>query len=377
MATAKVKVVEEEDNLLTCSICLEMFKNPKYLPCLHTFCKLCIHSYIQSSVSQEIINLGFKCPVCRTFVPVGEHSSNSECWAEELPNNHLIISMIDRKALQKQDKLCNVCELSNINQEAVSWCSVCQEALCTVCENCHRKFKISSNHKIITLQEVQRDRISYVSGLPTCEYHLEKFVEMFCVDHGQPCCTICAIVKHRECEKVIGIEDAAAGIKETKQTTDVLRSMMQWKTLLVKSIQDSQENVCSVEIMEKTIFSEIEQWKKDLIEHVNNLEKTAKDELIFKKKRIVIELADAMTEMSSLKSTVENWHKILSACIIDGSDVQCFVEFNKLVQKKEQKESEIKNATSNISEQTFSFEMNRVIQNFQKTVKCLGEIIVD
>ncbi|VDI01169.1 Hypothetical predicted protein [Mytilus galloprovincialis] len=140
MAIAKVKFVDEEDNLLTCSICLEMFKNPKYLPCLHTFCKLCIHSYIQSLVSQEIINKGFKCPVCRTFVPVGDHSSNSECWAEELPNNHLIISMIDRKALQKQDKLCNVCELSNINQEAVSWCSVCQEALCTVCENCHRKF---------------------------------------------------------------------------------------------------------------------------------------------------------------------------------------------------------------------------------------------
>ncbi|XP_052084278.1 E3 ubiquitin-protein ligase Midline-1-like [Mytilus californianus] len=297
MATKSFNVKEEED-ILTCSICLETFKDPKYLPCLHTFCKLCIHTYIQSFVSKESNNKGFTCPVCRTSVTIGEHSSNPEIWAEALPNNHLIISMFDRQAIQKLEKLCNACELSNVKQKAVSWCTVCQEALCFSCENCHRKFKMSSRHKILTLQELQKDMTASVSGIITCEDHLDKFVEIFCVDHGKPCCTVCATVKHRKCEKVVIIE-AAAGIKESKQTTAFVELMVRWKTLLDKTMQDVQKHVCSVDILGNNIYSEIENLKKDIIERVNELEKVAKEELAIKKKGIVTDLTDRITEISS------------------------------------------------------------------------------
>ncbi|CAC5359092.1 unnamed protein product [Mytilus coruscus] len=354
-----------------------MFKNPKYLPCLHTFCKLCIHTYIQSSVAKENIKKGFKCPVCRTLVSVGKRSNNPEGWADKLPNNHLIMSMIDRQAIKKLEKICNVCELSNVNQKAVSWCTVCQEALCSTCENCHRKFKMSSHHKIMALQEVLTDKTTSVSRLITCEDHSEKFAEIFCLDHGKPCCTVCATVKHWRCDKVLVIEKAAAGIKEAKQTTEFLELIMLWKKLLDKSIQDTQKHVCSVDIMEHSIFSEIEKLKKDIIEHVNKVEKVAKEELVLKKKGIVTELADIMTEMFSLKSTVNNWHNILSTSINNGSEIQCLVEFNKLVSKKEKLESEIVNATSNIDTLSLTFQRNRVAEKFQENVTSLGKLSIE
>ncbi|XP_052084274.1 E3 ubiquitin-protein ligase Midline-1-like [Mytilus californianus] len=361
------------NELLTCSICLETFKTPKCLPCLHTFCKVCIHTYIQSSVDKENI-ISFKCPVCRSLVSVGERSINLECWVDELSTNHLIISMIDRQAIQKLEKLSNACELSNVNQNAVSWCTVCQEALCSMCENCHRKFKVSANHKILTLQETQRDTTASFSGLITCDVHSNKFVEIFCVDHGIHCCTVCATVKHRKCEKVVELGEAAAGIKEAKQTTEFLEVMMQWKTLLDKSIQDTQKYVCAVEIMGEDIFSEIENLKRDLIEHVNKVEKAAKEELFSKKKGIVTELTDRMIEMSSLKSTVDNWYNILSTSVNDGSEIQCLIEFNKLVPKKEKIESEIKNTTSNIDKRSLIFKKNSGLEKFQEHVRTLGEV---
>ena len=47
-------------NLTTCSICLDLFRDPKSLPCLHSFCKLCLFTLTQNDTS-----LPFSCPTCR------------------------------------------------------------------------------------------------------------------------------------------------------------------------------------------------------------------------------------------------------------------------------------------------------------------------
>jgi len=36
------------DEFLVCKICLDAYKNPKCLECLHTFCEHCIESHVQS-----------------------------------------------------------------------------------------------------------------------------------------------------------------------------------------------------------------------------------------------------------------------------------------------------------------------------------------
>ncbi|XP_076080219.1 uncharacterized protein LOC143051046 [Mytilus galloprovincialis] len=284
--------------------------------------------------------------------------------------------MIDRQAIQKLEKLCNACELSNVQQKAVSWCSVCQEALCSVCENCHRKFKMSSKHKILTLQEVQEGQKTAVSGLVTCDTHSDKYVEIFCVDHSKPCCTVCATVKHRKCETVVVIEEAAVGMRESEKMAEFIELVMQWENMLEKSMQDTEENVASVALLENNIFSEIEKLRREIIENVNKLENATKEELTTKKKVIITELTDRLSEITSLKSTVNNWHKILSTCKTDGSDIQCLIEFNKLIPMKEKIESEIEKVTSAFDERSFLFERNRLVGDFQETVKSLGEIRV-
>ena len=52
-------VMAELHDDLKCGICLELFQDPRSLPCLHTFCRECI----QRSLNEE--NHSLKCPVCR------------------------------------------------------------------------------------------------------------------------------------------------------------------------------------------------------------------------------------------------------------------------------------------------------------------------
>ena len=59
------------DDLLTCTICLETLKVPKYLPCLHTFCETCIHTHITSSVKGDK-STGVKCPIYRRLMSFEE-----------------------------------------------------------------------------------------------------------------------------------------------------------------------------------------------------------------------------------------------------------------------------------------------------------------
>ena len=53
---------------LTCSVCLKQFKDPKVLPCLHSYCHDCIVKLAQNAKSNK-----FNCPNCRLEVKVRKH----------------------------------------------------------------------------------------------------------------------------------------------------------------------------------------------------------------------------------------------------------------------------------------------------------------
>ena len=53
---------------LTCSVCLKQFKDPKVLPCLHSYCHDCIVKLAEHAKSST-----FNCPNCRLAVKVRKH----------------------------------------------------------------------------------------------------------------------------------------------------------------------------------------------------------------------------------------------------------------------------------------------------------------
>ena len=56
---------------LECTVCLEQYKEPKVLPCLHSYCKKCLEGLLTKQGVVWRIN----CPSCRISVEV----SSSKC----------------------------------------------------------------------------------------------------------------------------------------------------------------------------------------------------------------------------------------------------------------------------------------------------------
>ena len=63
MASSKL-VAQINQDLLVCGVCLEQFKKPRVLPCLHAFCETCLEKYCKGK--KQIL-----CPTCQqaTAVP--------------------------------------------------------------------------------------------------------------------------------------------------------------------------------------------------------------------------------------------------------------------------------------------------------------------
>ncbi|XP_044286580.1 tripartite motif-containing protein 2 isoform X2 [Varanus komodoensis] len=130
-------VVRQIDKqFLICSICLDRYKNPKVLPCLHTFCERCLQNYIPAH------SLTLSCPVCR------QTSILPEKGVSALQNNFFITNLMD--VLQRSPD--NSIEESSILETVTAvvagkplscpnhegnlmefYCQSCETAMCQEC----------------------------------------------------------------------------------------------------------------------------------------------------------------------------------------------------------------------------------------------------
>ncbi|XP_063408217.1 transcription intermediary factor 1-alpha-like [Mytilus trossulus] len=345
----------------------------KYLPCLHTFCKSCINTYIGSTVTENNPN-GFKCPVCRRYVPIDENDDNSENWANNLPGNHFILSLIDRKAIQKSEKLCDTCKLENISQNALSFCTVCEEAYCESCQRCHTLYKATRTHKIVPITDIITDTtISGIYAHVTCKEHPNKTIEVYCQDHSKPCCTVCATVHHRKCGQVVTIDKAVTGIKASEKAKNLLTTLTETSNTLSKVLQNQKTNKENFENGIETVLQEITTLREKVCKHLNELEQKLRDEANCRRKEKIIKLDDETTHLSSLKNTVDNWKSLFEACLSQGSEIQCLVKMDEILNNLPQTEKDISKLLREIRAISVKFEHKDIISDMTS----LGSLIFD
>ncbi|VDI52421.1 Hypothetical predicted protein [Mytilus galloprovincialis] len=352
MATSvdfKEEAVQDEfADLLMCTICRETFTQPKYLPCLHTFCEVCISSYIISTVKVTAFK-GFSCPTCQRFVAMEKDKIKPEKWAKSLPGNQFFVSMIDRWAMEKAEKLCDACRNENICEKAISWCTICEEAYCATCEGSHRKFKMSRTHKISSIKDIYRNN---VCSSVACNEHPDKAIEIYCKDHSKPCCTVCATIHHRKCEHVITIDKAVYGIKESEKARNLLMKLKKTSYKLEIILQNRKENTKDFGNKIDDVLSEIVHTRKEINNRLDELELQIKEEVKQTRKTTIWRLNEQTNELVALKNTLDYWRSMLEACLSQGSEIQYLVKIEKvcsLMQQFENDLSTVLQATRNIS----------------------------
>lgn len=94
---------ELREDFLICNICFEEYREPKQLPCLHTFCRPCLSKYIVGKVLETGADW-FPCPFCRKAIQPLQ-SGELRTWADTFPTNfflsQLSCKLNDKAALRQ------------------------------------------------------------------------------------------------------------------------------------------------------------------------------------------------------------------------------------------------------------------------------------
>ena len=112
------------DQFLQCRICLEGLKDPKTLPCLHTFCAQCLAYYIDYN---RLDHRKFACPICRRhiYIPKDGVGAFPDSFFVQSLNDALLSANSSASAgsssaseAKAKKNECNICRFKNGNVTA-------------------------------------------------------------------------------------------------------------------------------------------------------------------------------------------------------------------------------------------------------------------
>ncbi|OWF50517.1 E3 ubiquitin-protein ligase TRIM56-like [Mizuhopecten yessoensis] len=371
--------LDHTEDLTVCSICLQTLTIPKYLPCLHTFCELCLQGWIESQVTKSgrnIKQVEFTCPVCRTNtrLPSKATATNKSEWASTFPSNHIIVSLIDKSMIEKQKKSCDPCSVMKKDVQATQWCVQCSEAYCGPCSQVHRGMKATRKHKLIGLQDVLRD-LKCLSLDEMCNEHADEVIKLFCVDHDQPCCTICGATSHRKCDTVLELSEAAINIKNKKEFSELLASLNECEKDIGKASMTLKEHLTQLEKKKFDIERSAEEFAGTLVTHTKALHSHFLKQLSEAHSRAVNEIKTNAEECSLQQKVISNSRQMLEKSRDNSSDTELFLQVKRTEAKRKDTETFIENEMSKMTLKQVKYSLSEALQEY-KNVNSFGDVTV-
>jgi hypothetical protein len=200
-----------EEDITKCAICLEVYHDPRKLPCLHTFCFACLDKVIRKKMppllgqqqklggaSNKATN--FNCPLCRQSYPL------TDGGAGDFPCNYFIAALSHSKVADRSSggsivvDLCEACSVENddelpaVSVPAEVFCRDCSQKLCKRCAVPHRRWAAGSHEVVPLTADVSIELIRRRSL--ACDSCPGEVVKMYCVDCRKNICLVCVETDH-------------------------------------------------------------------------------------------------------------------------------------------------------------------------------------
>ncbi|KAG1966937.1 tripartite motif-containing protein [Pimephales promelas] len=316
MAEANISVDQDQ---FSCSVCLDLLKDPVTIPCGHSYCMRCISDYWNQEDQKGV----FCCPLCnQTFTP-----------RPVLGKNVVFAEMVEKlKATRLQsapavphtgsgDVQCDSC--TGNKQKAVKSCLECRSSYCQIHLEQHESLFRSKGHNLMDATGRLQEMI--------CPQH-GKILEIYCRTDQLCICMLCFVDEHRSHDTV----STAAARTEKQRHFEEKRRNIQMR--IKQREEDLQELIEALESHKRSaqtavddserIFTElirsIERRHSEVTQLIRDQERSAVSRAEERLERLIQEIDDLRrrdAEMEDLSHTHNHVHFLqsLSSVSLSGS----------------------------------------------------------
>ncbi|XP_047223590.1 tripartite motif-containing protein 16-like [Girardinichthys multiradiatus] len=243
----------------SCSICLDLLKDPVTIPCGHSYCMNCIRSFWDEKEEKNC----YHCPQCRqTFTPrpVLQKNTMLAALVEQLKKTGLQAAPADHCYAGPEDVACDFCTGRKL--KAIKSCLFCLASYCEKHLQPHYDVAPFKKHKLVEPSKNLEENI--------CSRH-DEVMKMFCRTDQKCICYLCSVDEHKGHDTV----SAAAERTERQRELEVRREEIQQR------IQDREKDVKllqqEVEAINHSADKTVEDSEKIFTELIRLIQKRSSD----------------------------------------------------------------------------------------------------
>ena len=175
---------------VSCSVCSDLFTDPKHLSCLHSFCLKCLNRWYETCGGGEAI----KCPKCQILSRLPASGD-----LKDLPTSFYLNGLIDVLAIKECLKTQVTCRNCEKKCSEASYCFQCCIFYCEHCLICHNTIRDKKDHRVLALKEFQSKDYEDVLKRPVfCskEGHQKEELKYYCKECETVLCQTCVTLDH-------------------------------------------------------------------------------------------------------------------------------------------------------------------------------------
>ncbi|XP_040914496.1 tripartite motif-containing protein 16-like [Toxotes jaculatrix] len=215
----------------SCSICLDLLRDPVTIPCGHNYCMDCIKRYWYEEKQGKVQS----CPQCRQdFIPNPVLVKNTMLadLVEELKKTGASAEPADQCYAGPEDVACDVCTGRKL--KALKSCLQCLVSYCEQHLQPHYESPAFEKHKLVQPSKKIQENI--------CTRHNEV-MKIFCRTDQQCICYLCSMDEHKGHDTVSAVEEMTERQRELKVNQQKIQQRIQDREKDVKVLQQEVEAI--------------------------------------------------------------------------------------------------------------------------------------